>query len=269
MQENDQKKQPKLIDTHTHMCDQAFDTDRDNVLADAETVNIQAVFTVSETLDDAVKNLELSRNFFILKPLAGLFPGRTDDRSMDSIENFIRKHRHFLAGIGEIGLDYWKGKTERERAVQSEHFRRFVMLSRNTGLPMNIHSRSAGRHVINILLEMNAERVQLHAFDGKASTALPAIEAGYFFSIPPSIVRSRQKQKLIKRLPLSCLLLESDSPVLGPDPYMRNTPTQILRAAEAISEIKGVALDDVLSATFDNTVRLYGPETCNINRGND
>ncbi len=100
--------------------------------------------------------------------------------------------------------------------------------------------------------------VQLHAFDGKAGSALPAVEAGYFFSIPPSVIRSRQKQKLVKLLPLECMLLESDSPVLGPSPQVRNEPVNILHAIGAISQLKGISEDQVRAAIAKNTRRLYG-----------
>jgi len=96
-----------------------------------------------------------------------------------------------------------------------------------------------------LLLEHNAKKVQLHAFDGKASTALPAVEAGFFFSIPPSIVRSRQKQKLVKQLPLSCLLVETDSPVLGPSPDERNEPANAVVSLNAIAEIKDISKNTV------------------------
>jgi TatD DNase family protein len=125
-------------------------------------------------------------------------------------------------------------------------------------LPLNVHSRSAGRHVIDILRARKAKRVQLHAFDGKFGTAMPAVEAGYFFSVPPSVVRSRQKQKLVKNLPLSCLMVESDSPVLGPDPGERNEPANTVRAIEAIAQLKGETVQSVAEAVFENTNRLYG-----------
>jgi len=125
-------------------------------------------------------------------------------------------------------------------------------------LPLNVHSRSAGRHAIALLLEHNAKKVQLHAFDGKASAALPAVEAGFFFSIPPSIVRSRQKQKLVKQLPLSCLLVETDSPVLGPSPDERNEPANSVISINAIAEIKNISKEEVMETVFDNTCRLFG-----------
>jgi len=87
---------------------------------------------------------------------------------------------------------------------------------------------------------------------------LPAVEAGFFFSIPPSVVRSRQKQKLVKHLPLSCLLVETDSPVLGPDPKQRNEPANITLAIKAIMDLKSVGEDEVLEAVGANTRRLYG-----------
>ena len=66
-----------------------------------------------------------------------------------------------------------------------EIFKLFIELSKEIKLPLNIHSRSAGRHSLAFLLENNATQVHMHAFDGKAAAAMPGVEAGYFFSIPP------------------------------------------------------------------------------------
>jgi TatD DNase family protein len=111
---------------------------------------------------------------------------------------------------------------------------------------------------VELLLRRGAVKVQLHAFDGKASAALPAVEAGYFFSIPPSTVRSEQKRKLLRRLPLRALLLETDSPVLGPKKDERNEPVNLLVSLEAVAEIKGVAIEEVAEAVSSNALALYG-----------
>jgi TatD DNase family protein len=247
-----------LIDTHTHLCDADFDADRAAVLERARSAGIVAVVAVGETLADARCNLDLARRFPILKPAAGLYPTVLDLDQADAMVDFIRAHRSQLVAIGEVGLDYWVVKTEAEKAVQREIFGRFIALSRELDLPLNVHSRSAGRHAVTQLLEHGAVRVQLHAFDGKAAAAMPAVEAGYFFSIPPSIVRSRQKQKLVRQLPLSALLVETDSPVLGPDPTERNEPANLPIAVKAIAHIKEVAVDAVIEAVTGNTLRLYG-----------
>ena len=109
-----------------------------------------------------------------------------------------------------------------------------------------------------LLLERGAVRVQMHAFAGKSSAALPAVEAGFFFSVPPSIVRSQQKQKLIRNLPLECLLVETDSPVLGPSPQERNEPAHAILSIHAIAEIKRISESAVMEAVRENTRRLYG-----------
>jgi len=248
----------QIVDTHTHLCDPAFDTDRDEVLERARDAGVVSMLLASENIDDALKNLTLANKYAMLHPMAGLYPTVIDPEQAETMIPFIRQHCGELLGIGEVGLDFWAVKEESQRAAQKDIFIGFVELSKQLNLPLNVHSRSAGRHVIHILLEYGAERVQLHAFDGKSSTALPAVEAGYFFSIPPSIVRSRQKQKLVKQLPLSCLLVETDSPVLGAEPGQRNEPAHILRAVDAIAEIKGKTRQEIIETTLDNTKRLYG-----------
>jgi TatD DNase family protein len=247
-----------LVDAHAHICDPAFDKDRDEVLEKARRAGVTAIIAVGENLADARKNLELSKRHPMLKPAAGLYPDVLDGNQADQMADFIRQNRSVLAAIGEVGLDFWVVKEAPDKALQREIFKQFIDLAKELKLPLNVHSRSAGRHAIALLLENNAERVQMHAFDGKSSTALPALEAGYFFSIPPSVVRSRQKQKLVKRLPLSCLLLESDSPVLGPSPEKRNEPANIWQSVKSIAALQDVSEEAVLSAVLENTEKLYG-----------
>lgn len=247
-----------LVDTHTHLYDPVFDQDRSAVLAAAMKAGVGAVITVSEDLNDAKRTLDLASRHKLIRPAAGLYPTILDNDQADRMEAFIRDHRKELVAIGEVGLDYWKVKEPLDKALQRDIFGRFIGLSKELDLPLNVHSRSAGRHAVDLLLASGAQKVQMHAFDGKASAALPAVEAGYFFSIPPSIVRSRQKQKLVRRLPLTCLLVETDSPVLGPDPAARNVPANLPVAIKAIAEIKGLDRAAVIDQIVDNTRRLYG-----------
>ncbi|MGD1986413.1 MAG: TatD family hydrolase [Desulfobacterales bacterium] len=247
-----------LVDTHAHMCDPVFDGDRDAVLEKARQAGIGAIIAVGENLTDARKNLELAQKHPILKPAAGLYPTHLDLNQAHQIADFLRRHQSWLVAIGEVGLDYWVVKEDAKRELQREILKIFIELSKELNLPLNIHSRSAGRHAIALLVENNAARVHMHAFDGKAGAALPAVEAGYFFSIPPSVVRSRQKQKLVKQLPLACLLIESDSPVLGPTADERNEPANIRQSVKAIAELKDVSEEEVIIAVCENTERLYG-----------
>lgn len=248
----------KLVDTHAHLCDPSFDLDRAKVLKRAQAAGISAVITVSETLADAQRNLKLAEIHPCLRPAAGLYPTHLSLDHANAIASFIRRERCNIYAVGEVGLDFWIVKEESERNLQREIFRRFITLAKELDLPLSVHSRSAGKHVIALLLEQEAPRVQLHAFDGKAATALPAVEAGYFFSIPPSVVRSRQKQKLLQHLPLSCLLVETDSPVLGPSSEGRNEPANLTVAIDAIAELKDIRKEEVIEAIADNTYRLFG-----------
>jgi TatD DNase family protein len=247
-----------LVDAHAHICDEVFDADRASVLDRARSSGVGAIVAVGETLTDARRNLDLAGTYPMIKPAAGLYPTHLDADQAEAVMAFIRHHRSRLAAIGEVGLDYWVVKQDSQKQLQREIFGGFIDLSRELGLPLNVHSRSAGRHAVALLLEYDADRVQMHAFDGKAAAALPAVEAGYYFSIPPSVVRSRQKQKLVKQLPLSCLLVETDSPVLGPEPHIRNEPGNLSISIQAIAQIKGLSETTVREAVADNTRRLYG-----------
>ena len=247
-----------LIDTHTHLGDPVFDEDRAEVLGRARRAGVQSVIVVTETFGEVDRNLALAQEHPELRLGFGLYPTYLDLDQAERFVDAIRAHRDRLVAIGEVGLDRWKVKDEDDRRRQRDLFGRFIDLAREVDLPVNVHSRSAGHYAIDLLVEMRAPRVQMHAFDGKVGHALRGIEAGFFFSVPPSVVRSAQKQKLVRALPLERLLLETDSPVLGPSREERNEPAHVVVALTAIAELKDLEVARVRDQIYENTVQLYG-----------
>lgn len=247
-----------LIDTHAHICDKSFDADRTLVIQRACAAGVKRIIAVGENMDDAVGNLELAGKHPELLSAAGLYPLYAEPVAAEEMYEFIRQNKSKLAAIGEVGLDFHRVKDDAEKELQKKVLEGFAELSLELDIPINVHSRSAGRQAVSLLLEKGVKKAQLHAFDGKAGSALPGAEAGYFFSIPPSVVRSRQKQKLVRRLPLSCILVESDSPVLGPDHQKRNEPANCIAALEMIASIKNIPIEQAAETIRENTSRLYG-----------
>ncbi|MEF8824303.1 MAG: TatD family hydrolase [Desulfohalobiaceae bacterium] len=247
-----------LVDTHAHMCAPDLKRDIEGVLSRAREQDIGAIIAVAEDMDEARANLELARHYSLIVPAAGLYPGNADPERVAQMHELIRSEREHLAAIGEVGLDYRLAESEEAKERQREVLAGLVRLALEQELPLNVHSRSAGRHAADLLIEHGARRVQMHAFDGKAGSASAAVDAGYFFSVPPSVTRSRQKQKLIRQLPLSCLLLETDSPVLGPSPEETNEPSNIAVSLRTIARIKDISEEEAHDAVRENTQRLYG-----------
>jgi len=247
----------ELFDAHAHMAAPDFAGDLPEVLARAEAAGVCGIVAVGETLEESERTLALAERHPLVKPAAGLYPTVLDLAAAEAVVEFIRRHAARLVAIGEVGLDRWVVKEELEWKLQEEILGKFVALSNDLQLPLNVHSRSAGRRCIALLRERGARRVLLHAFDGKAEAATDGVEAGFFFSIPPSVVRSAQKQKLVRSLPLECMLLETDSPVLGPDPGVRNEPMNVMIACQAVADLKGVPPEDVARITTENARRLF------------
>ncbi|MDX9724475.1 MAG: TatD family hydrolase [Myxococcota bacterium] len=245
-----------MSDTHAHLCDPSFDGDLELVLLRAREAGVQRVLAVSENPAEAEKTLSLAKRFGeMVRPSVGLFPTNLDFEMLEQVRALVE--RGAWSAIGEVGLDFWKVQDEEGRAVQQAIFSSLVELAISHELVVNVHSRSCGRQTLELLLEKGAQRVQMHAFDAKASTAMLGVEAGYFFSIPPSVLRSPQKQKLVARLPVEALLLESDSPVLGAQPGERNEPSQIVLALRAIAELKQLRPEALAEQLEANAERLY------------
>jgi len=261
-----------MIDCHAHLAAEDFDADRGPVRERARAAGVEVVLVVGEDPADNDRVLRViaedkeAQNGLQarLLPCLGFHPDRfADDRpipareAMDAAIAQIRDHWNELAAIGEVGLDYWWVKDPERRRAQGALLEEMAALSAQLDLPLNVHSRSAGHYTIDLLLAVGAQKVLMHAFDGKASHAVRAAEAGYLFSVPPSVVRSDQKQKLVRRLPLESLALESDSPVLGPDRGQRNESANLTFSRDFIAEVHGVPRDRVDQVTTANARRLF------------
>ncbi|XP_075060329.1 deoxyribonuclease TATDN3 isoform X2 [Mixophyes fleayi] len=256
-----------LVDCHCHLSAAEFDHDIDNVLEAAKAIGVQALVAVAEHSAEFEKLIHLSKRFpGLVFPCLGVHPVQgtaTEQRSatLKDLEDalpLIERYKKDLVAIGEVGLDFTPriASTDDQKEEQRQVFIRQIELANQLDLPLNVHSRSAGRPTISLLKEQGAQNVLLHAFDGKPSVAMEGVKAGFFFSIPPSIIRSEQ-QKLVKQLPLENMCLETDSPALGPEKQVRNEPKNITFSAEYIAKVKGISLETVIEVTTKNALRLF------------
>ena len=251
----------KLIDVHCHLADPCFDRDRDEVVKRALDSGVVAIVTSSQSLEEALKTAELcKRHRGVLYHSAGLDPCLLNEEAVLQVAKFIKRNRDQLVAIGEVGLDFHKVVERDRKEKQHKIFSFWISLARELDLPLVVHSRSAGKYAVEQLLAEGAERVLMHAFDGKVGYAIKAASRGFFFSIPTSVVYSQQKQKLVKHLPLESLMVETDSPVLGPKPG-RNEPANLHYAVEKIAEIKGISIEKVAEITFRNATAFFEIKT--------
>lgn len=252
-----------LVDVHCHIHAPEFDPDREQVLREARALGVRFVFGMGEDAADNERLLAASRagsapDSARILPCFGLHPDRVPTQPVAPVIEQIEAHRAELVAIGEVGLDYRIAEKPDQREQQREVLRRLAQLAMRCDLPLSVHSRSAGHYTIDLLAELQVERVCMHAFDGAAKHAVRAAEQlGYYFSVPPSVVRSPQKQKMVRRLPLERMLLETDAPVLGADREQRNVPRNVVVSAEAIAQLKRLPLARVLEQVAENTRRLF------------
>ncbi|XP_029982831.1 putative deoxyribonuclease TATDN3 isoform X1 [Sphaeramia orbicularis] len=257
------------VDCHCHISAADFDQDIEEVVENAKQSGLLALLAVAEHSGEFEKIIDLSQRFpgFIF-PCLGVHPVQEVSpeqqrgaslQDLDAALPIIEKYKDHLVAIGEVGLDFTPRyvRADADKENQRQVLIGQAELAKRLDLPLNVHSRSAGRPTIHLLKELGVNRALLHAFDGKPSVALEGVKAGYLFSIPPSIIRSEQKQKLVKQLPLESICLETDSPALGPEKQVRNEPKNISISAEYISKVKGVSVETVMELTTQNALRLF------------
>jgi TatD DNase family protein len=232
-----------------------FESDREDIISHAADKGI-AIISSAIVPGEWQKCVQLARDFPSVHAAIGLDPELYGD--IDLVKSWIGSNSEHIVAVGETGLDHYIVRNHKKRAEQAHAFRQLIGLAKDLGLPVQVHSRSAGRRALEVLYECEADAVHMHAFDGRRSLARSAShDHGYYFSVPTSVVRSQQKRKLVKAISIERILLETDSPVLGPDRGERNTPLNIFLALEETARILRREPEELREILLENTLRLY------------
>ncbi len=247
-----------IIDTHAHLS--RFDVYGrvDEIINEALGGGLLGIINVTMRIDEVSRAFDLVNRYrgFVFTAL-GYNYGGFDIREAGEIMKIAGERADLIVGIGEVGLDYVKVKDKVLREISKHIFIKWVTLAKELDLPLIIHSRDSENDVINILSRYGPVRCVVHAFSGNRSQAMRLLELGCYFSIPPTIARSQQKRDLARLLPLDRLLLESDTPELGPSVNEPSRPIHVKLVLNELSRLLNVDIYELSNVILENTVRAF------------
>lgn len=251
-----------IFDTHAHYDDEQFDADREELLASFYENGIGCVVNVAASLESVQTTLALAQRFPWIFAAVGIHPdevGALDEERFSWLGEQA-EHEKCVA-VGEIGLDYYWNKSEKD--VQKKWFIRQIELAKHIKKPIIVHSREAAQDTFEIIRDTHAGSMGgvIHCYSYSWELAKEYLKMGFYLGIG-GVVTFKNAQKLkevVKNAPLEQLVLETDSPYLAPVPFRakRNSSLNLPYVAEEVARIKGICTEEVVSATWDNAVRMY------------
>lgn len=251
-----------IIETHCHL-DYLKDRPLAETLEHTRQVNIEKVITIAVSPENLATVRELSQLEPWLYGTQGIHPHEAESYS-DAVEKELRAHGgdEKIVAIGEIGLDYFYDRADRE--VQKDVFRRQLQIACDLNQPVVIHSREADDDTISILREFEAtlkRRGVIHSFTSGPGLAQYALDQDWClgFNGITSFNKAENVRDIVRMAPIEQILLETDSPFLTPAPYRgrENAPFYLPFVAEKIAEVKELPLSDVISQTYQNSIRTF------------
>jgi TatD DNase family protein len=242
-----------MIDIHAHLCFPDFDKDINQVIEKAKE-EIDGVIVSSARFEEGRKVLELVKKHpgFLFATL-GYHP--TEGTDYEGVLRLIEQNHDRIVGIGEVGLDYHWEDDLKKRDQQKVVFERFIDAAQKHRLPLVIHSWDAEPDCFQMVKERKIQCV-FHCYSGPLDLLKQIIERGFYVSMSTHITFSKHHKTLIRSIPLEKLLLETDSPFLGPE-HHRNLPWNIKLSAEKIAAEKGVPKETVLETAKQNAIKVF------------
>lgn len=251
-----------IFDTHAHYDDEAFDEDREELLAGLFTHGIEAVTNVAASMKSAKTTLALAEKYPCIYGAIGVHPNETAKLEEDDMRWLTEQSSNKkVVAIGEIGLDYYWDEPERE--IQKKWFIRQLDLARQVKLPIIIHSRDAAKDTLDIM-KAEADRELsgvIHCFSYGKEMAREYLNMGYYLGIGGVVTfkNARKVKEVVEYMPMEQLVLETDCPYLAPVPNRgkRNSSLNLPYVIQEISAIKGISEEKVIEITNHNAKKMY------------
>lgn len=261
-----------LVDTHAHLYDEMFDSDRDDVVERARIAGVEIVIQPAVDAQSVDLALDLCNRYEGLYAMAAIHPTSVQDATeedMTRIEGALSDPR--VVAVGETGLDYYWDRSQIER--QHEMLRRHARLAIDTGLPLILHNRDqkgsdvSSRDLVRILNEEKAAHPKgdnmsgiFHCFGGPKWLGDEIMDLGFYIGIGGTLTfKNGGVPDAIKGIPLERIILETDAPYLAPVPHRgkRNEPAYVVQVAEKLAEERKMSLEEVSGATTETARRLF------------
>ena len=246
------------IDTHCHLSIEDYD-DIDKVIEENRKAGIDKIIISGCTRDTIIESLELISKYPDVYATIGYHPSEvsiTTDDDLLLLEEQIKNKK--VVGIGEIGLDYHYGKENMEE--QKSLFRKQMDMAKRNCLPVVIHSRDATSDTIEILSEYPEVKCDIHCFSGSLETAKIYISKGYMLGIGGVVTfKNSNLYKVIEKIGLNNIVLETDAPYLTPEPYRghQNSSKYVPYVSKKLSEILKIKEEEVAKITSKNASSLF------------
>lgn len=256
-----------LIDSHCHLDFPELATDESGVLARAKTAGVAGMLTIGTRLDQFEKVRAIAERHGNVWCSVGVHPHEAKEEGQstprDLGDRLIEATRHpKVIGIGETGLDFYYEHSP--RAEQAESFRAHIAASRQTGLPLIVHTRDADQETGNILEEEYGKGAfpgLIHCFSSGPEVARRALALGMFISISGIVTfkAAESLRTIVRDIPIDRLLVETDAPYLAPVPKRgkTNEPAFVAHTAAKVAELKGVSVGELEAATTENFFKLF------------
>lgn len=253
-----------LVDHHAHLDFPQFAEERDAIVARAAAAGVGMIVTISTRIRRFPEILAIAERYPNVFCSVGTHPHQADEEIDVPAGEIVRLAQHpKVVSVGEAGLDYFYKHATPEN--QAEGFRRHIRAARETGLPLEIHTRDADQDTARILDEAYRDGgpfpALLHCFTGGRDLAMRALDLGLYISFSGviSFKKSDALRAIAAEIPLDRLLVETDAPFLAPDPYRgkRNEPAHVVHTAAALARARGISAEALAAATTDNFFRLF------------
>lgn len=249
-----------LIDSHAHLEMKEFDNDRNDVIGRAKSGGVDFIVTVGTNLSLSRKAVTLAGLHENIYATIGVHPhdvGKIGNTTYDELKKLARDKK--VVAYGEIGLDYFRNIAPRTQQI--EKFGEQLQLAKELNLPVVIHDREAHAQSLEMVKSSGIHRGVFHCFSGDYEMAKQCLDWGFYLSIPGVVTfnKADKIRNVVRNVPLSSLLLETDCPYLTPSPFrgQRNEPSYIVHTAKKVAEIKGLSWEEVAAVTAQNTLDLF------------